>query len=224
LSWLANTSWCAATKELLEEETRMLIERIKPLMLAGIAGVFSTMILVSGTQAQEAPKKAASEQEQTKPVEETKPSEQTQDASDGVTVPDYRDDRSTPQALMESYYNAINRKEYARAYSYYSEEGREPDFKVFVKGYEKTKSVKVAVRKTDPDPGAGQIYWSLPIAIESESDDGKKEVYTGCYTIRLTNPGMQEEPPYKPMQIMTGSLTKSPLEIEKSVPESCEAP
>jgi hypothetical protein len=224
LSWLANTSWCAATKELLEEETRMLIERMKPLMLAGIAGVFSTMILVSGTQAQEAPKKAASEQEQTKPVEETKPSEQTQDASDGVTVPDYRDDRSTPQALMESYYNAINRKEYARAYSYYSEEGREPDFKVFVKGYEKTKSVKVAVRKTDPDPGAGQIYWSLPIAIESESDDGKKEVYTGCYTIRLTNPGMQEEPPYKPMQIMTGSLTKSPLEIEKSVPESCEAP
>jgi hypothetical protein len=217
LSWLANTSWCAATKELLEEETRMLIERMKPLMLAGIAGVFSTMILVSGTQAQEAPKKAASEQEQTKPVEETKPSEQTQDASD-------RDDRSTPQALMESYYNAINRKEYARAYSYYSEEGREPDFKVFVKGYEKTKSVKVAVRKTDPDPGAGQIYWSLPIAIESESDDGKKEVYTGCYTIRLTNPGMQEEPPYKPMQIMTGSLTKSPLEIEKSVPESCEAP
>ncbi|GAA5625244.1 hypothetical protein Brsp05_00504 [Brucella sp. NBRC 12953] len=202
----------------------MLIERMKPLMLAGIAGVFSTMILVSGTQAQEAPKKAASEQEQTKPVEETKPSEQTQDASVGVTVPDYRDDRSTPQALMESYYNAINRKEYARAYSYYSEEGREPDFKVFVKGYEKTKSVKVAVRKTDPDPGAGQIYWSLPIAIESESDDGKKEVYTGCYTIRLTNPGMQEEPPYKPMQIMTGSLTKSPLEIEKSVPESCEAP
>jgi hypothetical protein len=224
LSWLANTSWCAATKELLEEETRMLIERMKPLMLAGIAGVFSTMIFVSGTQAQEAPKKAASEQEQTEPVEETKPSEQTQDASDGVTVPDYRDDRSTPQALMESYYNAINRKEYARAYSYYSEEGREPDFKVFVKGYEKTKSVKVAVRKTDPDPGAGQIYWSLPIAIESESDDGKKEVYTGCYTIRLTNPGMQEEPPYKPMQIMTGSLTKSPLEIEKSVPESCEAP
>ncbi len=135
----------------------MLIERMKPLMLAGIAGVFSTMILVSGTQAQEAPKKAAPEQEQTKPVEETKPSEQTQDASDGVTVPDYRDDRSTPQALMESYYNAINRKEYARAYSYYSEEGREPDFKVFVKGYEKTKSVKVAVRKTDPDPGQGRF-------------------------------------------------------------------
>lgn len=211
----------------------MSIERIKPLILAGVAGVFSTIVLMSGVltsgvQAQEAPKKVAPAQAQTqkqeKPVEETKPSEQTQDASDGITVPDYRDDRSTPQALMESYYNAINRKEYSRAYSYYSEEGREPDFKTFAKGYEGTKSVKVAVRKVDPDPGAGQIYWSLPIAIESEGDDGKKEVFTGCYTIRLTNPGMQEEPPYKPMQIMTGSLTKSPLAIEKSVPENCEAP
>ncbi len=202
----------------------MSIKRMKPLILAGVAGVFSTIVLMSAASAQDAPKKAAPAQEQVKPVEETKPSEQTQDASDGVIVADYRDDRSTPQALIESYYNAINRKEYTRAYGYYSEEGREPDFKTFAKGYEGTKSVKVAVRKTDPDPGAGQIYWSLPIAIESESEDGNKQVFTGCYTIRMTNPGMQEEPPYKPMQIMTGSLTKSPMEIEKSVPESCEAP
>ncbi|NKB78988.1 hypothetical protein HED49_08455 [Ochrobactrum daejeonense] len=80
------------------------------------------------------------------------------------------------------------------------------------------------MRKTDPDPGAGQIYWSQPLAIEVETEDGKKQVFTGCYTIHLTNPAMQEEPPFKPMQIATGSLTKSPLELEKSVPEACEAP
>lgn len=204
----------------------MSIKRMKPLMFAGVAGVFSTLTLFSVVQAQDAPKKVApaAEVPAEKPVEETKPSEQTQDAGDGVTVPDYKDDRSTPQALIESYYNAINRKEYARAYSYYSEEGREPEFSTFAKGYENTKSVKVAIRKTEPDPGAGQIYWSLPIAIESESADGNKQVFTGCYTLRLTNPAMQEQPPYKPMEIMTGSLTKSPLEIEESVPESCEAP
>ncbi|WP_273725114.1 hypothetical protein [Brucella gallinifaecis] len=199
----------------------MLIERMKPLMLAGIFGV---TVCMSAAGAQESSQKAPATQEDAKPVEETKPSEQTQDATDGMIVPDYRDDRSSPQAVIESYYNAINRKEYARAYSYYSEEGREPDFKKFAKGYDGTKSVKVAVRKTDPDPGAGQIYWSLPIAIESESDDGNKQVYTGCYTLRLTNPAMQEVPPYKPIEIMTGSLTKSPLDIEKSVPESCDAP
>ncbi|MEN5277931.1 hypothetical protein ABE527_13375 [Brucella sp. TWI432] len=202
----------------------MSIKRMQPLILAGVAGVFSTIFFISGTQAQDGPKKAASAQEQVNPVEETKPSEQTQDVADGAILPDYRDDRSTPQALIESYYNAINRQEYARAYGYYSEEGREPDFAKFVKGYKGTKSVKVAVRKVEPDPGAGQIYWSMPVAIESESEDGKKQVFTGCYTINLTNPGIQAVPPYKPMQIMTGSLTKSPIEIEKSVPESCEAP
>ena len=211
------------------EEKRMSNERMKPLMLAAVIGLMGTgmaFLHAGEAWAQNSPKTTPAEEpdKTAKPVEETKPSEQTQDAVDGVTVPDYRDDRSTPETLIESYYNAINRKEYARAYGYYSEEGREPDFKTFVKGYEKTKSVKVALRKTDPDPGAGQIYWSQPLAIEAETTDGKKEVFTGCYTIHLTNPGMQEEPPFKPMQIMTGSLTKSPLELEKSVPEACEAP
>lgn len=216
----------------------MSMDRIKPLMLTAVAGVLSMSVAVSQASAQgtsnAAPQDKSVQTQQEKPVspktgtegavEETKPSEQTQDAGDGVVVPEYRDDRSTPETLIESYYNAINRKEYVRAYSYYSDEGREPDFKTFVKGYEKTKSVKVALRKAEPDPGAGQIYWSQPLAIEAEREDGNKEVFSGCYTIRLSNPAMQEEPPYKPMQIMTGSLTKSPLALEKSVPESCEAP
>lgn len=209
-------------------------DRMKPLMLAALIGLLGSSVAglsVEAALAQKAPNAApgdppanAQDKQAPKPVEETKPSEQTQDAAGGVTVPDYRDDRSTPQALIESYYNAINRKEYSRAYSYYSEEGREPDFKTFVKGYVNTRSVKVALRKADPDPGAGQIYWSQPLAIEAETEDGKKQVFTGCYTIHLTNPAMQEEPPFKPMQIATGSLTKSPLELEKSVPEACEAP
>ncbi|MBJ6131540.1 hypothetical protein JAU75_01670 [Ochrobactrum sp. Q0168] len=222
----------------------MSIDRMKSLRLAVFVSALGLSVALPEAYAQEAPKPAAKEAQkpapkesaeptaqkkpeaaQTKaPVEETKPSEQTQDAANGVTVPEYRDDRSSPQALIESYYNAINRKEYTRAYGYYSEEGREPDFKAFVKGYENTKSVKVALRKTEPDPGAGQIYWSQPLAIEAESNDGKKEVFGGCYTIHLTNPAMQEEPPFKPIEIMTGSLSKSELELEKSVPEACEAP
>lgn len=209
-------------------------DRMKSLLLT----VFASALAVSQLHAQETQPPAARETQapanpDQKPmqakdgkenIEETKPSEQTQDAEDGLIVPEYRDDRSTPQALIESYYNAINRKEYTRAYGYYSEEGREPDFKTFVKGYETTKSVKVALRKAEPDPGAGQIYWSQPLAIEAEREDGKKEIFSGCYTIHLTNPTMQEQPPFKPLQIMTGSLTKSPLDLEKSVPESCEAP
>lgn len=149
---------------------------------------------------------------------------EVENADNQEQIPDYLDNRSTPETLIASYYNAINRKEYVRAYSYYSEEGRDPNYDVYAEGYKNTKSVKVQTRTTEPDPGAGQIYWSVPLAIESEDDDGKKTVFTGCYTLRMTNPAMQDVPPFKPLEIMTGSLTPSPLDLEKSVPESCEAP
>ncbi|PRD42054.1 hypothetical protein C5748_18015 [Phyllobacterium phragmitis] len=136
----------------------------------------------------------------------------------------YLDDRSSPEALIRSYYNAVNRQEYARAYGYYSEEGREPDFEKYAKGYENTKSVTVALGRTEPEGAAGSIYWSLPLAVKSISNDGKEEVFTGCYTIRMANPAMQEIPPYQPMSIMTGSLTPSQKPLEESVPERCETP
>ena len=141
-----------------------------------------------------------------------------------LAEPEYLDNRSTPQQLLESYYNAINRKEYARAYSYYAEGQQGDDFEKYAKGYEGTESVSVKLGSSEPDPGAGQIYWSVPIAIESKLADGKSQVYTGCYTISMSNPAMQEVPPFKPMSIMTGTLSKSPLPLEKSVPEECGAP
>lgn len=150
--------------------------------------------------------------------------EAAKEVADGLVVPDYLDDRSTPQKLLESYYNAVNRKEYARAYSYYAQDTQEADFNNYAKGYETTQSVTIKLGSTQPDPGAGQIYWTLPVAVESTLDDGKKQVYTGCYTISMTNPAMQEVPPFKPMSIRTGTLSKSPKPLAESVPEECEAP
>lgn len=148
----------------------------------------------------------------------------TEKVAKGLVLPDYLDDRSTPQKLLESYYNAINRKEYARAYSYYAEGQLGTDFEDYAKGYEGTQSVLVKLGNSEPDPGAGQIYWSVPIAIESTLTEGKSQVYTGCYTISMSNPAMQTVPPFKPMAIMAGTLSKSPLPLDKSVPEECGAP
>ncbi|NKC22238.1 hypothetical protein HED50_07110 [Ochrobactrum oryzae] len=88
-------------------------DRMKPLMLAAVIGLMGTGLTgfsVEATLAQNPPKAAPEEtprnveekhDKAAKPVEETKPSEQTQDAAGGVIVPDYRDDRSTPQALID---------------------------------------------------------------------------------------------------------------------------
>jgi len=135
-------------------------------------------------------------------------------------IPDYRDDRSTSESLVMSFYNAINRGEFSRAYGYYAEETR-PDFVTWVRGYQDTRSIKVITGPGEGDPGAGTLYWHQPVAIEAESYDGERTVYGGCYEIRMAAPLNQEAPPFHPMTITSGSLTKSTQPLEKSLPKSC---
>jgi len=133
----------------------------------------------------------------------------------------YLDDRSTPQKLIQSYYNAINKKQYARAYGYFTKGSAPSDFESWSEGYAKTKSVSVQFGSTRPDPGAGQIYWALPVAISSLDTDGKTEVFAGCYKIHLTNPGMQVDPPFQPMSIDGAKLEASTKRIAEAVPDKC---
>ncbi len=132
----------------------------------------------------------------------------------------YMDDRSSPQSLVESYYNAINRKAYVQAFSYLQSPNQ--SFDDFQKGYATTISVELRYGNTQPDPGAGQIYWALPVAIRAHTSDGKSQVYAGCYTTHMTNPGIPTDPPYKPMGIDSVELAQSSEPLEQAVPLSCE--
>lgn len=138
-------------------------------------------------------------------------------------VPDYLDDRSTPEKLISSYYNAVNRKEYARAFSYYASDANATPFETFAAGYETTETVTVQFGKLVTEGAAGSTYWTLPLAIKSVATNGKETAFAGCYTIRLANPAVQGLP-FVPMSIMQGTLTPSELPIDQSVPETCEAP
>ena len=79
----------------------------------------------------------------------------------------FMDDRSSPQKLVESYYFAINNGYYVQAYGYFRNGSAPQNFNTWVKGYADTKTVSVKFGATAPDPGAGQIYWALPVAIET---------------------------------------------------------
>jgi hypothetical protein len=59
--------------------------------------------------------------------------------------PAYLDDRSTPEAVISSYYNAINRAEYARAYSYFGADFA-PGYDSWEFGYSDTSHVEVGRR------------------------------------------------------------------------------
>ncbi|PZO81860.1 MAG: hypothetical protein DI629_03190 [Mesorhizobium amorphae] len=124
------------------------------------------------------------------------------------TPPDYRDDRSTPQSLVESLYNAIERGEYLRAWSYLRDEPDRPGFEAFAKGYEGTRHVRVKVAEGISDGAAGSIYYTVPTVVEAVGTRGT-EVFRGCYTLRLVQPAAQLEPPYQPLGIVKGTLEKT---------------
>ena len=130
--------------------------------------------------------------------------------------PAYRDDRSTAESLVQSFYNAINRHEYARAYTYF---GNNPPktYSSFADGYADTVLVNVATGAAIDDGAAGSSYFTLPVAIDATSTDGVHRQFAGCYTTKLVNPGIQD-PPVMPMYIFKASLNVAHGNIHNILP------
>lgn len=129
----------------------------------------------------------------------------------------YLDDRSTPQALVKSLYNAINRREYARAYGYFSNPPA-PTLDAYAEGYADTEGVTLIVGTPAEEGAAGSTFFSLPVAISAFG--ANEQVFAGCYTLRLANPQIQGDP-YKPLSIEKGSLSPVSGPIETALPTSC---
>ncbi|MIL10101.1 DUF1176 domain-containing protein, partial [Salmonella enterica subsp. enterica] len=130
----------------------------------------------------------------------------------------YMDDRSSPEALVKSFYNAINRKEYARAWSYYGDQKPAASLQKFEEGFAKTTKVVLRVGDASSEGAAGSIYYNIPVAIEAYEGDGSK-VFGGCYTARMANPGVQGEN-YQPMHLEKGAL-KAGDSLAAALPEKC---
>jgi len=132
-------------------------------------------------------------------------------------APVYLDDRSTPQQLVLSYYNAIARAEYARAYGYYGPEDA-PDYEAWQVQYENVVRAEVSFGEMAQEGAAGSIYYTLPATVDMERADGQHEVSFGCFQIRLAQPAIQS-PPFQPMHI-TGVDLK-PVEARGFAPAKC---
>ena len=135
---------------------------------------------------------------------------------------DYLDNRSDAGALVRSLYNAVNRKEYARAWDYYGDQKPAASYQKFVDGYAGTERVEVATGAVSEDGAAGSIFYQVPVAIRATDNNGSSKIFAGCYTARLAQPAIQE-PPFKPMQIEKGALKPASDDgpLTDAVPESC---
>ncbi|OSP56440.1 hypothetical protein [Pseudoruegeria sp. SK021] len=138
----------------------------------------------------------------------------------GQSLPDYLDDRSSPEQVVRSLYNAINRHEYLRGWSYFAPDDR-PDLSGFTAGYTDTAAVTLHVGAVASDGAAGTIYWQVPVAIAAAALDGKVSVFAGCYTLFQPQPAVQAVPPFAPIAIKSGALAPASGAAEDAVPNGC---
>ncbi len=132
----------------------------------------------------------------------------------------YRDDRSDAKALIRSYYNAINRHEYARAWSYWGEDDPSRSYDDFVKGFAHTDHVDLIVGRVTAEGAAGSTYYSVPVALSATAGDGQASSFAGCYTLRLAQPTIQE-PPFHPLHIEKGNLKRVKGALPANLPATC---
>ena len=82
--------------------------------------------------------------------------------------PPYVDDRSDAAAIVKSFYNAISRQEYARAWDYFGDQKPATSFDKFVEGYADTERVDVAT--------GGQKYRYYLLWITDLGEEEKAEI------------------------------------------------
>lgn len=96
------------------------------------------------------------------------------------------EDLNSPVGLLASYYNAINRQEYQRAYAYW--ESPPNSYDDFVNGFADTASVQVIVEPPRRYGGAaGSLYVDIPTVLIALHTDGTQLTYAGCFVTRRSN-------------------------------------
>ena len=112
---------------------------------------------------------------------------------------------------LKSYYNAINRKEYERAYGYFDKGAEVAPFAQFAAGYGNTTSVTLALNPNyREDPGAGNIYAAIRVALTATHKDGSKQLFSGCYIMHRVNEGISEDPNDELWRISSARLVEVP--------------
>jgi hypothetical protein len=123
-----------------------------------------------------------------------------------ISTANYLDDRSTPVSVLLSYYNAINKHEYLRAYSYWNNPSvSQGTLEQFTNGYLDTASVSLMFGKVSDEGAAGSIYFTVPVIINAVKTNSTQQKFAACYILRLPQPGNYGAPPISPMGMEKGT-------------------
>ncbi|NMC86535.1 MAG: hypothetical protein GYA58_14755 [Anaerolineaceae bacterium] len=124
-----------------------------------------------------------------------------------LSANNYIDNRSGAVEVVSSLLNAINRKEYVRAYSYWQNPSQTVgNYDNYAAGYNDTGSVSAVFGTVISDAGAGQFHYQVPVGMIVTTNNNTQQTFIGCYTLHLANPGMQGTLPFEPLGITAGKF------------------
>jgi len=105
---------------------------------------------------------------------------------DGGPNEDRSDPSSDPLATLASYYDAINARDYRRAYGFW--DSPTTTFERFARGFADTDRVRVLVEPSAHVEGAaGSAYADISTIVVATTRVGSERVFAGCYVMRRSN-------------------------------------
>lgn len=123
---------------------------------------------------------------------------------------------NSPVALLASFYNAVNTKEYERAYRYW--ETPPGNFEDFARGYAETASVQLIIEPPMHISGAaGRLYSEVPTVVVAHHRNGSERIFVGCYVTRKSNLRPSDIPKEEVWHIYRASM--SPVALDSAIPK-----
>jgi hypothetical protein len=132
-------------------------------------------------------------------------------------------EHSAPDELLRAYYDAINGKDYARAYGYW-ENPPTTSFDEFVQGYGDTASVALTLGPVTSEGAVGSRYARLPTVLVATHTDGRRETFAGCYIARQTNADVDPSPRGGKWFLYSATINSSPSDTstEQLLAQGCQ--
>jgi hypothetical protein len=121
----------------------------------------------------------------------------------------FLDNRSGPIETVSSFLNALNLKQYVRAYYYFQNPSTFPGpYDPYAAGYSNTDVITATFGTFQSEGAAGSLYYKVPLAMKVLTTSSTIQTFVGCYTLRLAQPAVQATPPFQPMGIISGKFTQ----------------
>ncbi len=94
-------------------------------------------------------------------------------------------DCSDPVTTLASYYDALNSRDFRRAYRFW--ETPPSTYERFESGFADTDRVRVLIEPPRVEGAAGSSFAEISTIVVATTRSGNERVFAGCYTLRKSN-------------------------------------